>query len=102
MKHFIPVQVGPIPESRTPDWRDDAACVGSDPNLFGPWEPATEGENRRVAIAVQRCAMCPVIAQCHNAAEELGHAFGVWAGRIWSDGNPGLDRIALAQQKDAA
>ena len=56
------------------EWRKQAACRGSDPNL---WHPIT-GENATAAKAI--CAQCPVTAQCLEYALTANLYDGVWGG----------------------
>lgn len=37
-----------------------------------------DDDDRRLAAGW--CLGCPIIAECHDAAEEMGERFGVWAG----------------------
>lgn len=59
-------------------WQDDAACAGTDPDLFFP----ERGSISRAARAV--CRACPVKAECleyalgFTAREQFD--FGVWGG----------------------
>jgi WhiB family transcriptional regulator, redox-sensing transcriptional regulator len=41
-----------------PDWRDQAACADTDPNLFH--------NPRRITAAKAVCATCPVLAECRQ------------------------------------
>lgn len=65
-------------------WQLDAACRGSDPNVFLPRE-APDGTSVRppVATALRYCQECPVQAECHAyAAEATDYPMvGVWGGR---------------------
>ncbi|MGH8905726.1 MAG: WhiB family transcriptional regulator [Egibacteraceae bacterium] len=65
------------------DWRDNAACLTSDPELFfpvGSTGPAVEQTERAKAV----CAECPVTANCLAWALETGQAHGIW-GRLAED-----------------
>lgn len=57
-------------------WRLDAACRGSDPNLFYPAHP-----NDRCDAARAVCATCRVQDRCLEYALEFEEKFGVWGGR---------------------
>lgn len=65
------------------DWRDDAACLGTDPALWF----AREGDQRRSAAEVKRireakaiCEGCPVRRECLRFAVCGGEYFGIWGG----------------------
>ena len=68
------------------DWRDDAACIGVDPEAFYPI-----GHSREAAAvaqaAIRVCARCPVTDRCAEFAEDHAGATGVWAG-VWLDRPP--------------
>ena len=55
-------------------WRDDAACLGMDTELFF----STDRHHIRFAIDV--CSGCDVIAQCREFARKARVGDGVWAG----------------------
>ena len=57
------------------EWADDAACRGSDPNLFQP----TRGANIAVAAALAVCSRCPVVRPCLDHAIEWSEP-GIWGG----------------------
>jgi WhiB family redox-sensing transcriptional regulator len=56
------------------DWQTDAACVGTDPELFFP----PSGSKGLDAKAV--CQGCPVSAECLDYALADPHLVGVWGG----------------------
>jgi WhiB family redox-sensing transcriptional regulator len=62
-----------------PDWRDDAACLEVDPDLFFP-----DGDIRSARAQVKRakliCRGCPVTATCLNWALVSGQEAGIWGG----------------------
>jgi WhiB family transcriptional regulator, redox-sensing transcriptional regulator len=61
------------------DWRDEAACVDVDPEVFfpvGTTGPALDQIERAKAV----CAGCPVIAACLAWALETNQQAGVWGG----------------------
>lgn len=63
------------------DWRDYAACLGHDPELWFP-EPK---DTRTADIALGICARCPVKADCLAEAED-GRVFeGIWGGMTAAD-----------------
>lgn len=64
-------------------WRDMAAYVGCDPEIFFP--PPNDKTAVRQAQAI--CGICPVIEQCGRFADEhqriSGYPLqGVWGGRL--------------------
>lgn len=61
------------------DWRDDAACLDEDPELFfpiGTTGPAVQ----QIEDAKDVCADCPVIGTCLAYALDTGQDHGVWGG----------------------
>jgi len=61
------------------DWRDRAACLDVDPELFFPignTGPALAQIEEAKAV----CRTCPVIDTCLNWAIETGQDSGVWGG----------------------
>src|SRR5690606_13146858 len=61
------------------DWRDRAACLDEDPELFFPignTGPALQQIEDAKAI----CRTCPVIDTCLKWALETGQDAGVWGG----------------------
>lgn len=61
------------------DWREFAACLGTDPELFFPVaEPGSEAFEAQARPARALCAACPVRAQC--LAQGLGEDYGIWGG----------------------
>jgi WhiB family transcriptional regulator, redox-sensing transcriptional regulator len=62
------------------DWRNQAACVDLDPELWfpvGTTGPAVEQTERAKAV----CAGCPVITHCLAWALETGQSDGIWGGK---------------------
>lgn len=61
------------------EWRDDAACMGEDPELFFP---VGRGDTlmRGVDAAKNVCRRCVVVDSCLDWAIESGSDFGVWGG----------------------
>ena len=55
-------------------WREQAACRGLDPDLFFP------GRGELAEPAKQVCAVCPVSAECLDAANDGLEKFGIWSG----------------------
>lgn len=61
------------------DWAADAACLGTNPELFFPvstFGPALE----QTAAAKRICHQCPVRADCLDWALRVGEAYGIWGG----------------------
>ncbi len=57
-------------------WRDQAACAGSDLELFFP-----AGEDEESAAPAKAiCAICPVREDCLNYAISTNQPEGVWGG----------------------
>ena len=59
-------------------WRERAACVGRDPELFFAVGSGERAE-RQIAAAKQVCAACPVTRRCAEVALASGYE-GVWGG----------------------
>lgn len=64
---------------RADEWRDRAACRGTDPELFFP-STAGAGAQRLQRQAKAICATCPVLADCLSWALTEGIDFGVFGG----------------------
>lgn len=65
--------------ARAGDWRDAAACLHADPDLFFPISPA--GPSRRdVDRAKSFCARCTVLRQCLEFAQANAPVYGIWGG----------------------
>ncbi|MGW5537312.1 WhiB family transcriptional regulator [Streptomyces sp. NPDC004009] len=59
------------------DWRDRAACVGEDPEIFFPLSDLmTPGAEASLARAI--CRRCPVIIDCRTWALDHGEDDGIW------------------------
>ena len=61
------------------DWRDRAACLSVDPELFFPvgnTGPAVEQIDRAKAV----CSHCPVTEYCLQYALDTNQDSGVWGG----------------------
>lgn len=66
-------------EENNMDWRERAACLQADPELFFPvgnTGPALEQIERAKAV----CARCPVTEMCLQYAMDTGQDSGVWGG----------------------
>ena len=68
-------------------WQNDAACAGTNPDLFSPVErhPGSTADGwRRANEAYDRfCSHCPVAQECLDWALEQGEV-GVWAGYLFT------------------
>lgn len=60
----------------TGDWRDQAACLDEDPELFFPQPKDEDGEQAAKAV----CAGCQVTATCLAFALEKRADWGVFGG----------------------
>ena len=60
-------------------WRDRAACIGEDPELFFP-EGNTGPALRQTDQAKAVCRRCEVAEMCLRWALETGQHAGVWGG----------------------
>lgn len=67
----------PLRLTRNYDWRDDASCRQTDPEIFFP---VGVGGQRQEEDAKRVCAGCPVRAECLTWALETGQYTGVWGG----------------------
>lgn len=63
-------------------WRDEAACLGTDPDLFFLSTTSPAGQT---AEAKEVCAPCPVRGQCLAWAQDTGIEYGVWGGLSEAD-----------------
>lgn len=61
------------------DWRLEAACRNTDPNIFVPAEGANDGI-RVYKTAREFCANCPVTQECLDYAVRMQIKFGMWGG----------------------
>ncbi|WBB62480.1 WhiB family transcriptional regulator [Streptomyces sp. WMMC500] len=60
-------------------WRERAACLHADPELFFPAGNSTPTLNQ-IAEAKTVCRTCPVAAPCLEWALRLGQVHGIWGG----------------------
>jgi WhiB family transcriptional regulator, redox-sensing transcriptional regulator len=67
------------PACDRPDWRDEAACRGADPELFFP-DGDIGSARARAKTAKLICRGCPVSATCLNWALASGQEAGIWGG----------------------
>ena len=61
------------------NWRDDAACLDADPDLFFPVGTTGPAQDQ-VDEAKRICLACPVRERCLAWALELDAASGIWGG----------------------
>ncbi len=61
------------------NWRDYAACLGEDPELFFPIGE-TGPAKLQIAEAKQVCLSCDAREHCLQWALESGQEHGVWGG----------------------
>lgn len=59
-------------------WRDEAACLGTDPDAF--FLHGSDKRTLRHMAAKRLCDACPVSAQCLEYAVENDEIFGLWGG----------------------
>ena len=81
------------------NWRDDAACLDVDPDLFfpiGTTGPALD----QIDEAKRICQACPVRKQCLAWALDLGAAAGIWGGTT-EDERRALRRAAARHHRRA-
>ena len=83
----VPGTVSSSPRRRTvvgedppPHWRDFAACIEQDLNLFFPMSSVGAVAQRQVEAAKQVCRACPVQQSCLEWALDVGPEFGIFGG----------------------
>ncbi|MFE5402568.1 WhiB family transcriptional regulator [Streptomyces sp. NPDC056580] len=75
-KGFV-VTCTPSGDQARSDWRDRAACVGEDPEIFFPLSDLiAPGAEASLARAI--CRRCPVITDCRTWALDHGEDDGIW------------------------
>ena len=60
-------------------WREQAGCLGTDPDMFFPIG-STGPVVSEIEAAKAVCRSCPVIEQCLRYALETNQESGVWGG----------------------
>ena len=80
------------------DWRDRAACLHADPDLFFPISTAGPAL-RQVDEAKRICRTCPVQAPCLAWALRQGIASGVWGGTT-AEERRAIRRAAVTSRAD--
>lgn len=69
---------------RSTHWRERAACLHEDPELFFPI--GNSGPTlAQIHAAKAVCRRCPVVQQCLDWAVEVGHVEGIWGGTTESE-----------------
>ena len=62
------------------DWRQSAACVNVDPELFWPmWK-----KDPRKDAALEICQGCMVQSECLAYAQKIRAPGGVWGGKVFA------------------
>jgi WhiB family redox-sensing transcriptional regulator len=82
--------------SRNPLWHLDAACVGTDPEVFFPLDLAPDSAGVKAAKRI--CVGCPVLPECLAdvlAAEDPARRWGVSGGTTPAE----RDAIFAAQRQ---
>jgi len=79
-----------------PHWRDFAARVDQDLNLFFPISTVGAAADRQVEAAKQICRSCPVRDNCLEWALDVGPEFGIFGGCT------DVERRRLRSRRDAA
>lgn len=69
-------ETDPRPASAADDWRDLAACAGTDPGLFYP----ETGDVVTAARARALCRQCPAADACLDHALTTNEQHGIWGG----------------------
>lgn len=89
----------PPPDPDRPyNWRDDAACRGTDPKAFFP-----EGTECSGAIARRICGTCPVRDEClewalaHHVSSYPREVAGIWGATSWAE----RERIMRRRRREA-
>ncbi|MFD6149424.1 WhiB family transcriptional regulator [Streptomyces sp. NPDC060243] len=62
----------PTTPAASGNWLHQAACTGTDPELFFPLPSALPGASAQIAEAKRVCAGCPVRVKCLDEALEVG------------------------------
>ena len=86
------------------NWREEARCLGSDPDLFFPLG-GTGAPLAQAEAAKQVCGECTVRTLCLQFALETNQGTGIWGGtdeeerrslrRTWvRAGRPSIDTLA--------
>ncbi|MFD0224298.1 WhiB family transcriptional regulator [Streptomyces hirsutus] len=64
-------------DHKAPNWRDQASCVGEDPEIFFPLsDSASPGDEAFLARTI--CRRCSVLLVCRSWAIDHGEDDGIW------------------------
>jgi WhiB family redox-sensing transcriptional regulator len=77
------------------DWRDEAACLHVDPDLFFPFGTAGPAL-RQVDEAKRICRTCPVRTPCLTWALDQANSSGIWGGTT-EDERRAIRRTAISR-----
>ncbi|MGA5496688.1 WhiB family transcriptional regulator [Streptomyces cinereoruber] len=77
---FIPRREDHTTPERPSSWRDEAACVGWNPELFFPVAEKGVPASLKTRPAKEVCGACPVVAECLAHALQRPEEYGVWGG----------------------
>jgi len=104
----LPLIGGPTPAAPTrrratkadepPHWRDFAACVDQDLNLFFPMSTAGPAALRQAEAAKQVCQACPVQQSCLDWALDVGPEYGIFGGHTETERRVLRSRRSLSRQ----
>ena len=77
MRELLPnTETETQPEAAIANWRNEANCLGSDPDTFFP-----ESKDKRYAKdALAVCRKCEVKDDCLDHAIENDEKYGIWGG----------------------
>jgi len=64
--------------SETGDWRDRAACINADPELFFPVGETLAGDRQQIADAKKFCGSCLARDACYEYAITTNQDSGIW------------------------
>jgi len=101
-RELTPVILTPVLDSRSPilmTWRDRAACLDEDPELFFPVGnagPALRQTEKAKAV----CRRCEVVETCLGWAMDSGQDAGVWGGLSDDERRALKRRVARARRAD--
>jgi len=101
-RELTPVMLTPVLDSRSSilmTWRDRAACLDEDPELFFPvgnGDPALRQIDKAKAV----CRRCEVVDACLGWAMDSGQDAGVWGGLSDDERRALKRRVARARRAD--
>lgn len=75
----VTVMLTPVFDWDNEDWRDQAACRSSDPELFFP-SGSTGPALEQIRVATSICRSCPAQVACLQFALETNQEAGIWGG----------------------